>query len=204
MVIDHVGAVILRRYFILRIIGRMAFPIFCFCMAQGLIRTRDIKKYMLRLLAAGILSEPIYNIAFSGSIRYPSQNVMFTFLLAAMAVWGVQKLKIEGKWRIAGQASAFFAAAFLAQRLGTDYGAYGVFLVAIFYMLPGKPEKLIVSGLFQLTAAKGAQMYSAFSVIPLAMYNGQRGPKLKYFFYVFYPAHLLLLYIIARCMGIYG
>lgn len=204
MVADHIGAVILRRQFWLRIIGRMAFPIFCFCMAEGLMRTRNIKKYMLRLLIAGIITEPVFNLAFSGSIRYHSQNVMFTFLLAAMAVWVVQRFGIKGKWKTVGQALAFFAAAVLARKLGTDYGAYGVLLVGIFYLVPGKTQKLVLSGLYQLAAAGGVQMYSVFSLIPLAMYDGQRGRRLKYFFYIFYPGHLLVLYLVARCMGIYG
>lgn len=201
MVVDHVGAVLFRECELFRIIGRMSFPIFCFLMAEGVSHTRSMKKYMQRLLLAAIVSQPFYSLCFSGNFLLGRLNVMFTFLLAGIAIWGYQRLPAEGKWV---GVLWMFAMAFLAMSLKTDYGEYGVLLVSLFYLLrERKKMMLLLAGLFQLCLARGIQQYSVMSLIPIAFYNEKRGRNIKYFFYAFYPAHLFAIYLLARCLGIY-
>jgi hypothetical protein len=88
--------------------------------------------------------------------------------------------------------------ALLAEYMNTDYGAYGVLLIYIFYIFREKRTAAFTfSALFQLLAATGIQRLSVFSLIPLLFYSGKQGARLKYFFYIFYPAHLGILYLIA-------
>lgn len=201
MVVDHVGAVLFPQYIILRIIGRMSFPIFCFVMAEGMYYSKNIRGYLLRLFAVALITQPVYSLCFTGQLFWKQLNVMFTFLLAGIGILGYQRLPVAGKWLgIVGM----FAAACLAAVLNTDYGDYGVALVSLFYLLrENKKVMVVVTGLFQLGMAQGIQQYSIFSLVPILFYNGKRGRNIKYFFYVFYPAHLLIIYIVGRCLEIY-
>lgn len=201
MVIDHIGAVILPQYIILRIIGRISFPIFCFMAAEGFYYTSDLKKYMLRLFIAGIITEPVYNLAFTGTLQYMHQNVMFTFLCAAAAVY-IGKMFPE-KLRVLSVIPFVFMA-YIANVLNTDYGAFGVTLIWLFYILRDKKFiNIAASGVLQIAGSVGIQRYSVFSLIPIALYNGRKGKKIKYFFYIFYPGHLMIIYIAALYLGIY-
>lgn len=201
MAADHIGAVILPQYIILRIIGRMSFPIFCFMAAEGFYYTSDMKKYMLRLFIAGIITEPVYNLAFTGTFHYMHQNVMFTFFCAAAAVYAGKMF--PDKFRMLS-VIPFLLMAYIAELFNTDYGAFGVSLTWMFYILRDKKFlNIAVSGVLQIAGSIGIQRYSVFSLIPIALYNGKSGKKMKYFFYVFYPGHLMIIYLTALFLGIY-
>lgn len=202
MVIDHIGAVIFPRIALLRIVGRISFPIFCFMAAEGFAHTKNLKKYMLRLLVAGVVSQPFYSLCFAGNLTYGTLNIMFTFLLSGAAVCVHKKLP-QGRKEFAVVAAVLMAV--LAMYLHTDYGEYGVILVFLFYLLrENQIALLLITGCFQILAAVGIQRYSAFSLVPIAFYNGKRGRNLKYFFYIFYPLHLSVIYGAAVHLGIYG
>lgn len=201
MVIDHTGAVLFPHEIWLRMIGRLSFPIFAFFIAEGFAHTKNILKYMLRMLFFAVITEPVFDYAFFGRLYTGYQNVMFTFLAALAGLWLMKKVKewFDGEFagKIAGLVIIILAA-FAAQLLCTDYGAFGVMLVYIYYELRENFwEKHFLSVTVQLVCETGISRLSALSTVPLMMYNGKQGRKMKYLFYAFYPVHLAVLYLIS-------
>lgn len=195
MIIDHVGAVLYPQYIILRIIGRISFPIFCFLLVEGVMHTRNIRKYERRLLLFALLSEIPFDLTFYGGITLEHQNVFFTLLI------GVLMLEIMERQRDSMYSFlAIFGAIFLTEMLATDYKAGGICIILCFYYLYQKSfaKQLAFIGMNYLYYGTGVQSYAALAAIPMLLYNGERGPKMKYFFYLFYPLHLLILYLIIK------
>lgn len=197
MFIDHTGAVLFPQYMILRIIGRLAFPIYCFLLAEGAVHTGDIRKYGLRLFLFALISEVPFDLAFFGRIYWEHQNVFFTLFLGVAAIGLIKSAKNEITIILAA-----IGGIFLADWLNTDYGGFGIVLILSYYFLHEKKllrhvamaaENILLRGL-------GVQAYASFAALPMMLYNGRRGPSLKYFFYVFYPAHLLILYLIVKIL----
>ena len=93
MLVDHIGMVLLPGHRWLRIVGRLAMPIFAFCVAEGFTHTRDRKRYCLRLALFGLLSEFPFDLALMGKAGWAHQNIMFTFLLAVGAMWSYELLR---------------------------------------------------------------------------------------------------------------
>ena len=201
MLVDHIGAVLFPGYKWLRIVGRIAMPIFCFCIAESLRHTRNRAGFMLRIAVFALISEYPFDIALKGQFSLKNtQNVMFTFLFAIAGIWAFEYVK-ERAGSLAGGLAACLAAVMLAaaaDMLKTDYGTFGVTLVYLFYFLrPDMPLRLGAAALY-ITAArwKKLQLYCLLAFPIIALYNGERGKDLKYFFYIFYPGHLLILYLI--------
>ena len=222
MLIDHVGASLLWGvhnarhgwgdgvfsegfYSATRVVGRLAFPVFCFLLVEGLFHTRSRWKYLLRLGLFALLSELPFDRALFGSWldMKAGQNVFFTLFLglAACAAW---EWLTEGNnpacnpLRGIAAMLAAAAAVYLAILLNTDYGGLGVALILVMYLLRDKPyaRDLLCFGVLYLMVrlqhSHWIELLAAFSFPLLHCYNGQRGRQNKYFFYIFYPAHLLL------------
>ena len=222
MFIDHVGAVIVERMVlkgvsfgsmslkdlylldqVLRSIGRIGFPIFCFLLVEGFIHTRNRVKYGLRLALFAFLSEIPFDLAFTGKVfSTKCQNVFFTLLigLLVMAVFRVIEEKYNEKHILAIVLMLLSLAAgmTLTVILKTDYDYRGVISIVILYIFRMyRPLQLLAGALtFMWEIPAPAAFFAA------ACYNGRRGLKLKYVFYIFYPLHLLLLYFIAVNLGI--
>lgn len=200
MVIDHTGAILFPYTMWFRMVGRLSFPIFAFFIAEGFARTGNILKYIRRMLIFALLTEPVFDYAFFGGVYFEYQNVMFTFLAALLGLFCMEKVKE----RIANETAARFAgfgviilAALSAEFLRTDYGAFGVMLVYVYYELREHFwERHFLSSLVQILCETGISRLSAFSTLPLMLYNGKRGIRMKYLFYAFYPVHLGVLYLI--------
>lgn len=195
MVIDHTGAVLFPQYLILRIIGRLAFPIYCFLLVEGAMHTSDIRKYELRLLGFAVISEIPFDLAFRGGIRFDHQNVFFTLFLGVVAI----DLAKQCKNKLIA-VLIFILAIVLAEFLCTDYGGNGIVFIFCYYLLYERKVVKQVMFAFEniLLYGMGVQMYASLAAIPMLLYNGRKGPSLKYFFYAFYPLHLLILYLIVR------
>ena len=194
MAIDHIGAVLFPQYDIFRIVGRIAFPIFAFTLVEGFMHTKDIKKYMLRLGVLALVSEVPFDLVFFGTpLEFGHQNVFFTmFLGIAMLYLFLKNVSI---WR---QFVVVFGMLLLAELLRTDYSSAGLFTIFMFYQWRGSNLlKLAGMAFVNLFYLGGLQVYACFAAIPIAMYNGERGPKCKWFFYWFYPVHLLVIYLIS-------
>lgn len=194
MLIDHMGAILFPQYIEMRIVGRLAFPIYCFLLAEGAVHTSNIRRYEIRLLAFACLSDIPFDLAFFGGVTLEHQNVFFTLLLGVLVIEQFQKH--EGKWLYG--AVAFVLASVLAECLHTDYGAKGVLFILCFFLLRRfvLAKQAVFAAMNYWLANGGVQVYAGFAALPLLLYNGRRGPKMKYFFYIFYPMHLVILYLI--------
>ena len=204
MVFDHVGDLFFPALLWPRMIGRLAMPIFSFCIAEGFAHTRDRKKYLLRMGLFAQISEIPFDLAFEGRLGFSHQNIMLTFFLSILALMlydrirggkdGAAKQIPPGRTLLGVLAVAAFAV--LAFLLRADYTVFAVIAVFLFYALRQK-HPLIRSGVgvafLSLTRTIGYYCATGFSFIPLALYNGKKGKGLKWLFYVFYPGHLLLL-----------
>lgn len=136
MLLDHIGY---RLYTIpgLREIGRISFPIFAYMIASGASKTRNIYRYILRLLCFGVITEYVYDLYFFGKWTSDKFNVMFTLALALCGIVVLQKWKLPEKFRfVALLPTVFFG--WLASFLGTDYGAWGVWLIVLLYLFDKK------------------------------------------------------------------
>ena len=204
MVFDHVGDMFFPDVMWLRMIGRLARPIFSCFIAEGVAHTRDRKKYLCRIGIFALISEIPFDLAFEGRVGFAHQNIMLSFFLAVLALMLFDRIQggknQEGKhtpiWKTALGVFAVAAIAVLSLLLRADYTVFAVIAVFLFYVLRQK-HPLIRTGVgiafLALTRTMGYYCATGFSFIPLALYNGKKGKGLKWLFYVFYPGHLLLL-----------
>lgn len=201
MLIDHIGAVLFPGAMWLRIVGRLAMPIFCFFVSEGFIHTRSKRRYLVRMLIFAVVSDIPFDLAFWGKLTIAHQNVMFTFAFAVAAMWIYEALRKSEKaiLKALGVLSVFILAA-LSTVCGTDYGYFGVLMVFVFYVLRDFSHwiRSAAASAYILILRMDIEVYAALSFFLLLLYNGKRGKGLKWFFYVFYPAHLLILYAIAQ------
>lgn len=210
MLIDHVGAILLPETVILRCIGRLAFPIFAFFIAEGYAHTRSFGRYLLRMAIWAAVSEIPFNLEFGHFFVPGRQNVLWTFCLALLTLRGLEELRREtGGARYLGCGAALAAGFAAGELLRVDYGGWGVLSVALFYLCrqgryarPGLlAGMLVLNGLCigsMKTAVFGIQVpiqIFAVAALPLLwLYNGRPGAKgWRWAFYVFYPTHLLVL-----------
>ena len=217
MIIDHIGAVILEMGIVdgyntgrlrisyeaalfwwyadslVRAVGRIAFPIYCFLITEGFTHTHNAKKYALRLGVFALLSEIPFDLAFYHSWFYTGhQNVFFTLLLGLLAIMSIDYFEKRSSGRWTGLAAAF-CFVMLGDALRTDYGAFGVFFIVALYAFRGCGWLRTLTGCLLVAWETPAPL----AFIPIQMYNGKKGKGkqgLKFFFYAVYPLHLLLLY----------
>lgn len=191
MLVDHVGMALYPQYLFLRIIGRLAFPIYCFLLVEGAVHTSHKKRYLGRLFLFALLSEIPFDLLVSGQLFcLDYQNVFFTLLLGLLAVFALERWKASGYGAVIS-----LLLVLLAWFARTDYGGGGVIIILLFYLF--RRQQLLKTVSFATATVLlygGLQNYAILSMGPVLCYNGERGPRVKYFFYVFYPAHLLVLY----------
>lgn len=208
MLLDHIGYMNLIPgcYTELRVIGRLAFPIFCFLLCQGFIHTRSKKKYMIRLGVGMLLSEIPFNLFISGRICYlGGQSVMVTLFFAflmAMLMEKVENLPLKVLLLI-----PFYL---FGELLHSDYGGAGIVMVAVFLLTENLPHKRLLQTALMIPAqllvgswkvtflgiSFPIQLFAIFAMIPIALYSGKKtthSPILQWGFYLFYPVHMLLL-----------
>ncbi|MBE6652622.1 MAG: hypothetical protein E7610_04315 [Ruminococcaceae bacterium] len=222
MVIDHVGAYIFTDLEILRIIGRLSFPIFAYFIAEGCRYTRHKLKRFLLVFGLGLLCEAAFFL-YTGGL---DGGILMTFSFSILLIYEVQAIKAAwagGRWGrmllwlLATAASLVSVYGFIEHILYVSYGFWGV-LIPVFTALPdykegeaprffrclsGLPPKLAFCalGMLLLCIPRGLttniQSYCFFALIPLALYNGQPGVKgMKYGFYLFYPLHLVAIFLL--------
>lgn len=191
---------------IMHTIGRIAFPIYCFLLVEGFGYTKNRIKYAQRLLLFSVVSEIPFDLFSYGEILETShQNVFFTLFCGVAVMMGLswidEHLAEKGKAIMIISGLAVLAAgAGTAHFLRTDYGATGVLCIAVLYIFRKKKIWQVLAGcvsfLWEVPALLG--------FVPIWFYNGQRGLKLKYFFYFFYPVHLLVFYLVYVALGLNG
>lgn len=220
MLVDHIGfllvgdGVVLPRmeagtplggwwtlYCVLRMIGRMAFPIFCFLLLEGFLHTRDWKRYALRLGVFALASEiPFDLMGAHMPVSWDGQNVFFTLFLGllmmkALDVAGASRLQLT--WKMFLQMAVIILFCGAAWLLRTDYDYIGIMLIALFYWFRWDRTRMCILG-FAWMVVTMQMLYIipglALGFFLIYLYNGQRGGwRGKYLFYLFYPAHMLVL-----------
>ena len=214
MLIDHFGASILLElqipqmaqiYYACRIIGRMAFPIYCFLLAEGMRHTRNPLKYILRLGIGILLAELPYDFLFEGGFTWAHQSVMVTLTLGAVMILCMQKT--DKKWLKILLVVPF---AVLAEICKCDYGAGGIVMIAVFALFDRLPiqilglwlvnrELLSTSAVTVFGLVLRIQSLALLALIPISLYNGKKlshSKTIQWGFYLFYPVHLLILWMI--------
>ena len=201
MIIDHYGAIFQPDVIIFRIIGRLAFPIYCFLLVEGYAHTSNVKKYAQRLLIFALISEIPFDLAFYGKIGFVHQNIFFTLLIGLAAIYFIDNN--DGKYNF-DKSFVIVAATVLATVLRMDYQFIGIVYILSFYFTKNQPKKKrlsIVTLIMILTnlSAGWLQQFSVLALIAIYFYNNQPGVKIKLLqisFYVAYPLHLLIFYLI--------
>lgn len=258
---------------LMRCVGRIAFPIFCFLLVEGMVHTRNKLKYSLRLGFFAIISEVPFDLALTGEVFFWNyQSVYFTLLIGLLVMIGFDR--VEQSWKdmkwlnLSAFAGAIFTGLFityaiqyfmsyimnsypgfeisvlmldvlrvifsivmvltyvimrkkksimltnvlftklgilflsmyLAYLIHTDYGAFGVLTIAIMYLLHKNKSHSMLGGCITLTIMSFGEITSFINLLFIRFYNGERGLNLKYVFYLFYPVHLFLLYLICYFM----
>lgn len=199
---DNLGLYIL--FFVMRyIIGRWAFPIFCFLLVEGFSHTRNVVKYACRLGIFALLSEVPFDLALYGTPFYRGhQNVFFTLFIGLLTMFAfrsiTEKLKVHFVLKLPVYALALITGLAVADLLCTDYGARGVLSIMALYIFRNIRWQQLLAGsvtfLWEFPAPLG--------FLPAAVYNGKRGLNIKYFFYAFYPIHFFCLYLVAYFWGL--
>jgi hypothetical protein len=183
----------------LSILGRLAFPIFAFSISEGYSHTKNVNKYLMRLLNFAII---IQLPNFLGFQEYPL-NIFFTLALGLFCLEILDNNKIN----IVVRYIVVLYLCFLAEKTGLDYGAYGVILIILFNKLRNNKLYIFIAFLalnlviLKIGNLSEIQIYSIFSLIPIFLYNGKKGYGMKYFFYLFYPLHFIFLYFLNELLG---
>ena len=184
------------------IIGRIAFPIYCFLLVEGFVHTGSVGKYALRLLIFAIISEVPFDLAISGqTINWLYQNVFFTLLISLLSMWGMSYVDKKMNGNIVAKIFVTLAGMITAGVLNTDYGASGVACVLLLYISAYNRFMQNIIGAFMSVLFLG-EWAAPLSFAFIGGYRGERGLDLKYFFYIIYPLHLIILYGICIMLGL--
>ena len=199
MFIDHYHYIIGGNQ-IFNIIGRIAFPIFAFSLNEGYLHTSNLKKYLIRLFTFAVIIQ-IPAILFK--LNYPV-NIFFTLFFGLLAIYilNLKNKKMPLYIFVFLKIFLIFLIFYISKKFKFDYGIYGILLIIIFNIFRNKKLFLFLAffllnlavvvfpnifGLFKI------QFFSMFSLVFIFSYNGKKGKSLKYFFYLFYPIHFLIL-----------
>ena len=222
MLIDHLGARVFPSIIELRIIGRLAFPIFAYCIAVGCVYTRNIGKYALRIIVMAILVQPLYALAMRdfktidflfenykfgyGLFTYfyfeaGNVNIFFSLVMGILMIWSIKEKNVI--------AAVTVALSIYLIHVRLDYGWQGIVMMLLFYIFIEVPVAAVASvGLLMIYMSVPGfftrwtfQFYTvqlyALAALPLICWRMNTGIKIpKYIFYAFYPAHMLLIYLI--------
>ncbi len=201
-------------YEIFRDIGRIAFPLYIFLLVEGMQHTRSKAKYLLRLGLFSLISEIPFDLAFyRKAFEWHSQNVFFTLFIGLAVVWAMDSFEKElavfrknagkdmspvifGIYRFFLYTALLFLGCVIAELLCTDYRSVGVLAICATYLLRRFPVPAAALCCLTLLLSSLREFYAFGALIPISLYNGKRGRQPKYFFYAFYPVHLLLLWCV--------
>lgn len=206
MLIDHIGVQLFPNILILRIIGRLAYPIFAYMIAEGCFYTKNKLKYFLSVSVLGIACQLVFYF-FMGSLY---QGILITFAFSILTIFAIdyfinKKNFLSFLVVLITILAVCFVTIFMPiiyRDIGfeIDYTALGVLLPVAIYYSKHKVLKIFFVALicfFLSFIYEDFQFYSLLSLPLLLLYNGERGTaKLKYMFYIFYPVHLIIIYFI--------
>lgn len=201
MIIDHYGAIFQNNINLFRIIGRIAFPIYCFLLVEGYFHTKDIKKYSKRLFIFTLISELPFDLAFYGTLSFKHQNIFFTLLIGLGVIYLLDNKEKHG----IKNGYIFFFSGILSIILAVDYSLIGIIYILTFYLSKDYPKEVrlkrvaLILFLTNLVTLSFTQQFALLALPIIYFYNGELGPKskpLQMLFYTAYPLHLLIFYLI--------
>lgn len=198
MLIDHIGLIFFPDIIALRVIGRLALPIFAFLLTEGLLKTSNVNNYIIRLFAFALISQIPFSL-----VLYITGNYILMLNIFFLLGVGLGALVLAQKQKnIFVQILIIGAASLVATIANVDYSAYGIWMIASFYIL--QRNTILGAALFAiftilecllLPYPMGLIQIFAIAALPLILsYNGQPGLRIsRWWFYWFYPAHMLFL-----------
>jgi len=192
MIIDHIGAVLYPEITVLRIIGRIALPLFAWQLSISVDKTHDVRKLLNRVFIFAVISQIPYSMLFGYRL-----NIFFSFTLSLIT------LILYKQDRFAGSLSLILAV-ILSETLNIEYGWYAIVMVFLFYTCKDDPGKCVLSQIAinaaYLLINPGIQPYALLSLLIIGLYNNEKGPLYKYrlAMYSIYPAHMLLLILLSN------
>ncbi len=220
MLIDHIGYIFFPEIDLLRIIGRISFPIFAFMIAEGCEYTKNKLRYFLTIFLLGAFCQLVYFIV----DRSMYLGILITFSLSIVAIYALQNLKrsIVAKKNIVISSLLFITVIGAIYVLNVfahvDYHFFGC-MAPLFASIFRKPKSstskiwqkldnnlihvsmLAICLVFVWLSSGQKQIYALLAIPFLLLYSGKKGKlNLKYFFYIFYPVHLAVLQGIAVLM----
>jgi len=214
MTLDHIGLIFFPGNVMLRLVGRLAFPLFAWLIANGAQHTKNINSYALRLLVLAIISQAPFALA---GLAPHQLNILFTLFLGLLVIICFKKTR-----SYVLRTSLVLFISWLSFILNVNYGPAGILSIVFFYIYYGDIKKMFWAQLLNFafwttlyptalqidTASKSLlnshvplQSVAVFSLIFIALYSGKQGPRLGYFFYLFYPLHLLILFGVKQVLS---
>lgn len=209
MLSDHIGDSIIGHFSFFNYLGRISFPLFAFQITQGYQYTKNLKKYILKLLIWGCISQIPFMLFLStfqtGNDIYVL-NIFFTFILGIFAILCYDKLNNK----VLAILLVIFIS-FIGHILQVDYGAFGILLIFCFYLFQNKKAYLCLSTIILsimqyipkiidtpqfISHYALCAFFTCLSLIFICTYKNEEGPKVKYLFYLFYPLHMFVLYLL--------
>lgn len=219
MLLDHMYITVFPNSNWMTYIGRISFPIFAFLLVEGFFHTSNLKRYLTRLAIFAVISEIPFNLMMNRSFIYPyHQNVLFTFIIGLLTMYIIEKSKSFDN-KVASATLVIFICIFsfiFATITLSDYFGYGILIILTFYFAYSLKygwileivgmlyvNYILIGGnvipMFNGTFDFPIQAFALLSLIFIWLYNGKRGISTKaaqYTFYIFYPLHMLILYLI--------
>ena len=204
MTIDHVGMMFFSSNVIFKIIGRLSYPVFAYMISEGWKYTSNRKRYISLIWLMGLVYQVFYYIFFSSLYM----GIFITYGLSLFFIWAIEYFVDNGKSSYLISPLILVCVVFVGcieyifpySGFSIDYGLVGIIIPVLVYFNKTKKEKIsfLFLGLCCLSLIyKGVQFVSLLSVPLLCFYNGKRGNKnLKYLFYIYYPAHLVVIWLI--------
>lgn len=210
MTLDHIGLQLMDNYLPFRIIGRLAFPIFAFMVAEGCRYTRNRLKYLLMILVLGAVCQVFY----TGVTGKWDMNIFITLSISILIIYALDFARESADYLsftvplliicMALFVSKILPDMYKGSTFKIDYGFFGIMLPVTAYISKNRTTRLLFFGAGLLLLSfdlKHIQWWGLLALIPLALYNGKRGKhKIKYFFYTYYPMHLVAIYAISELL----
>ena len=216
MLADHVNKALIYPYLesnhgflafisdVFDIIGRIAFPLFCFMLVEGYFKTRNRKKYLLKLLLFGVISEVPFDMFTTASFFNMNwNNVMFTLALVLVTVWIIDTLKEKMQkrpkalWYLVS-ILIVLVMCIVSMSLSLDYEHHAILIGYFFYLFHDMPVFAIPFGYASMFKEPWALLGFGLTLT----YNGERGKQHKMLYYWFYPVHMLILGLLRLYLGI--
>ncbi|MBR2322380.1 MAG: hypothetical protein IKA54_02170 [Clostridia bacterium] len=210
MLIDHVGLMLLPNEIWLRCIGRVAFLIFAFLISEGCYYTKNKLRYFLSVFTLGVICQIGFDLVYKNQVYL---GILLTFSLSIILIYLLEQCKTvfikKSKLylKILAPVLLFLSILgcyYVTEKIAFDYGFMGIMLpfICSLFDFDGKYNLRLKKLLFVIGAIiyfvqsdlKEIIVYSLLSIPLVLLYNGKRGSKkLKYFFYAFYPVHILII-----------